>query len=238
MVCGTIARILDLPCPSFYLACARQEDFPKAPVLAAQGEVCVVFASEDKGMPSFEALLRENKESEICSEAREALWTWAALPNVLAFDEFIANADRHEGNVLFDESHQSFHLIDHSHAFDYIDVGDLFLHLVADRSYGQQLIRVLRQYEPPVGHQYSCLKDDDLKRNAEHACATLRAKVQTELFLPQNRDCLGFVAHLKEGVRQEEKEALLSFLGLRPPFLVSLMQQNFHTGTPKGGITS
>lgn len=44
------------------------------------------------------------------------LLQWDGLPETVAFDELLANWDRHGGNIMYDG--KTFHLIDHGRAFD------------------------------------------------------------------------------------------------------------------------
>lgn len=71
-------------------------------------ESTIIFGSEDANYPSFQQFTSPTK-------ALNELRKWPDLLKAGCFDEWIANPDRHHGNILYSGSNQ-FSLIDHSHA--------------------------------------------------------------------------------------------------------------------------
>jgi hypothetical protein len=71
-------------------------------------ESTIIFGSQDASYPSIQQFT--------CTEkALDELRRWPDLLKAGCFDEWIANPDRHHGNILYSGNSQ-FSLIDHSHA--------------------------------------------------------------------------------------------------------------------------
>lgn len=71
-------------------------------------ESTLLFGSQDARYPSLQQFTNTEK-------AIEELRKWPDLTKAGCFDEWIANCDRHRGNILY-SGNGSFSLIDHSHA--------------------------------------------------------------------------------------------------------------------------
>lgn len=93
-VCALLGRYIGLPIPR--------------PMLVFDRDNNCFFGSEDIGHPD----LRVNKE------ALELLKGWEHLHRACVFDEWIANEDRHDGNLLTDG--YNFWLIDHELALNHL----------------------------------------------------------------------------------------------------------------------
>jgi hypothetical protein len=111
---STLARALGLPTPLAYLAVARQDVLSptRAPIMPDGNRL--VFASADTKIPSVTFRFYANPQS--APSLYAALSHWKELGHCYAFDTWIANTDRHMGNLLFGGSKEVW-LIDHGHAF-------------------------------------------------------------------------------------------------------------------------
>lgn len=78
------------------------------PVLVALPDHNLAFGSADVGYPSFRHYLQAQNDPRVLKR----LLDWPQLVPTASFDDWIANPDRHVGNVLFDGAEQ-FWLIDH-----------------------------------------------------------------------------------------------------------------------------
>lgn len=75
----------------------------------------LAFGSSEMRIPSFSQWL---KSSTLYSDKvlLDKIKNWPYLHNAAAFDEWVANGDRHFGNILF-AGQDDFYLIDHGHCF-------------------------------------------------------------------------------------------------------------------------
>ena len=102
------ARELYVECLCALLGRAAGLQIPR-PLVVSDDELGVAFGSEQLPHPDLRHTVRPS-----------AIWTeqlaaWPALPRAAAFDAWVANADRNEGNLLTDGQGQ-FWLIDHGEA--------------------------------------------------------------------------------------------------------------------------
>lgn len=95
---------LNIPIPKPMLVLV-EPNHPQIPV----AQTSFLFGSKMYEMPSFERFLRDSDLSEEC------ILEYKKLPEILAFDELIANPDRNNSNILYDG--ESFRFIDHEKAF-------------------------------------------------------------------------------------------------------------------------
>lgn len=96
IVCALLGRAIDLPIPR--------------PLIVSDEKHGILFGSQDEGHPDL-------KHSLIPSEMIMGfLSLWAELPKACVFDEWIANEDRHDGNIL--TNGLEFWLIDHGLALN------------------------------------------------------------------------------------------------------------------------
>lgn len=116
-ICAVLGRAIGLPIPKPFLVMTRKNSFEDKQwekVVQQQNLIFVnenkdaflAFASEDEGHPSF---------SKITLPDINEFRNWIQLKDCILFDEWIANPDRHLGNILY-EGKGKFSLIDHSHA--------------------------------------------------------------------------------------------------------------------------
>lgn len=100
-VCAVIGRFLGLPIPKPLIVKVDYEALNNVPV----GEYKLAFGSEDSVYPSL-------KRRGINEELFKKLGDFKKTLDIGVFDEWIANPDRHGGNILFDGS-DDFMFIDH-----------------------------------------------------------------------------------------------------------------------------
>lgn len=111
LICSTLGRSVGLPVPEGFLVRASAIDLPESDILAKHGGEALIFASADVGRPSLKRRLTEGGAQFLDG----LLTTWKQWDAASIFDEWIANPDRHPGNLLI-EGPDKVWLIDHSHA--------------------------------------------------------------------------------------------------------------------------
>jgi hypothetical protein len=115
LLASVLAHAAALPVPDGYLALVRGADLAvsKAPRLADGNHL--VFASVDVKVPNitFRATGASSDEQQ---QLLQDILEWADLGHLYAFDSWIANIDRHPGNLLFGGKNEIW-LIDHGHCF-------------------------------------------------------------------------------------------------------------------------
>ena len=104
VMCAVLGRTLGLPMPRPALVMAHPE------TLSSLERPTVLFGSESIENPDLRQWLRQDEESTAAH-----LLNWAQLLDAGCFDEWVANADRHGGNILYGGG-KNFALIDHSEA--------------------------------------------------------------------------------------------------------------------------
>ena len=112
---SVLAHAITLPAPIAYLALVRGSDLVvnKAPHLSDGNRL--VFASVDVKVPNLTFRINAVSASERQHLFQEIV-EWTGLGQLFAFDSWIANIDRHPGNLLFGGKNEIW-LIDHGHAF-------------------------------------------------------------------------------------------------------------------------
>ena len=113
LLAATLSKIAGLPTPDAYIAAVRGSDLPltKAPTLPDGNRI--VFASRDVKVPNITFHLRGNTALPPQIVLKD-LTEWSELGQLYAFDAWIANVDRHPGNLLFGKKDEIW-LIDHGH---------------------------------------------------------------------------------------------------------------------------
>lgn len=113
LVCAQVGRAMGLPIPKPFLVHVQPEDIPADSAWHGRTSACYCFASrhEGKNPQTFARLLTGNDAA-----ARVAISRWSGLHATMIFDEWIANDDRHNGNMLYDPEGNGFWLIDHGRA--------------------------------------------------------------------------------------------------------------------------
>jgi hypothetical protein len=115
LLTAVLAREAGLPTPKPYFALVRGSDLPvsKAPSLADGNRV--VFASVDVKIPNVTFRATGATPDQV-NQLIEDILEWAGLGELYGFDAWVANVDRHPGNLLFGGKEQVW-LIDHGHCF-------------------------------------------------------------------------------------------------------------------------
>ncbi|WP_054301038.1 HipA family kinase [Gemmobacter sp. LW-1] len=115
LLAAALGRELGLPVPTPYLGFAPLGTLSAKMCPLANGTGHLLFVSEDVGTPN---LAQQVNAGGGLVEAIlvNVLKDWISLGNLYAFDAWIANTDRHQGNLLIDGP-ANIWLIDHGHAF-------------------------------------------------------------------------------------------------------------------------
>jgi len=115
LLASVLARAAGLPTPDAYLALVRGADLPvtKGPRLADGSHL--VFASVDVKVPNITFRAQSSSPDEQ-RQLLQHILEWGDLGYLYAFDSWIANIDRHAGNLLFGGQNEIW-LIDHGHSF-------------------------------------------------------------------------------------------------------------------------
>ncbi|MBX9815059.1 MAG: hypothetical protein K2X76_10190 [Sphingomonas sp.] len=113
LLVSTLARRSGLPTPDAYLALVRADDLALnfAPFLPDGNRI--VFASVDVKVPNISFQVHHATNEERQQIIREIL-DWHYLGALYGFDTWVANIDRHRGNLLFGRRGEVW-LIDHGH---------------------------------------------------------------------------------------------------------------------------
>lgn len=109
LVCGCLARAMQLPAPEVFLISIPAGHLPDSKLASTKGPTLCV-GTRDIGGNSFTQLLHRNGNAAI-----PLLRQWPDLHKVVAFDEWLANPDRNTGNLIYVA--QTLHIIDHAEAF-------------------------------------------------------------------------------------------------------------------------
>ena len=115
LLAATIGRELGLPVPNPYLGFAPRGVLTAKMCPLSNGTGHLVFVSEDVGTPNLAQQVQAGGAL-VGAILVDALRNWVSLGNLYAFDAWIANTDRHPGNLLIDGP-ANIWLIDHGHAF-------------------------------------------------------------------------------------------------------------------------
>lgn len=112
---ASLAAFAGLPVPNAFLGLVEAGEIPvlKGPSLTSGGRL--VFASEDAQTPPL-AQVYLGGDRRATRRVVEKLAEWVRLGDLYALDAWVANVDRHQGNLLFSGEDQVW-LIDHGHCF-------------------------------------------------------------------------------------------------------------------------
>jgi hypothetical protein len=114
LVSFVLARRLSLPIPDMLLAQAGAASLPVMKGPATRDGRRLVLASVDVNVPSV--TFRYTNDVPGRARLLGAITAWSSLGRLYGFDAWIANVDRHAGNLLFGSGAEAW-LIDHGHAF-------------------------------------------------------------------------------------------------------------------------
>jgi len=112
LIAGVLARAIGLPIPDFFLAVVKGADLEikKGPVLSDGNRL--VFASADVKVPNLSYRIKSTFPNH-CQILGELI-DWRQLGSLYAFDAWVANVDRHPGNLLLGGQGEIW-LIDHGY---------------------------------------------------------------------------------------------------------------------------
>lgn len=110
-----LARRLGLPVPDCFLGVAATDalNAAKGPLQADGSRL--VFVSTDVKVPNITFRMQSSSPGSQAALMAEII-QWADLGRLYGFDSWIANVDRHAGNLLFGNPGEAW-LIDHGHCF-------------------------------------------------------------------------------------------------------------------------
>lgn len=219
-----LAKFMDLPVPTAYLVCCPTGlmTIRNAPVMIDQDGRAIghlLFGMVDGGIPlakkfplpsfsGFPSEVAATLFAEAAEERSAFLRSWNRVEDAIAFDEWVANGDRHAGNLLWNEQQGDIWLIDHDCAF----TGPLW----SDASLSPEFRGINHLWEsrypgsPQKGeHIRLQVAVDDL------VCRAVAAPLD-EFVRAANRSCNSVIAEMEEA-------ALYSFLNLRVPMVGRLL---------------
>jgi len=108
-----LCQLVGLSTPKSYLVLVEREDYPQSPLLiGTNAPRALGFASQ--AMPA--QTLSRHVGLKTPGALREFVSHWREWPDVLVFDQWIANPDRHSGNLLVGGPGEIY-LIDHGLSF-------------------------------------------------------------------------------------------------------------------------
>jgi hypothetical protein len=113
LLVSVLAQRAGLPTPDTYLALVRGADLPVVHGPSLPDGNRLVFASVDVKVPNITFRAR-GATAEEQQRLVEEILEWAGLGGLYGFDAWVANVDRHPGNLLFGGKEQVW-LIDHGH---------------------------------------------------------------------------------------------------------------------------
>lgn len=109
---SALGQLAGVKVPRSFLVKVSLADYPASPFLQAIGTDALAFASEEVGRGTVLRRVSVSSAPALAAFFR----TWKQWPDAASFDDWIANADRHPGNMLIGSAGEVW-LIDHSHAF-------------------------------------------------------------------------------------------------------------------------
>ncbi|HEU4683743.1 MAG TPA: HipA family kinase [Nitrospira sp.] len=119
--CALLARALCLDVPIPYLVQVNRDQLKASKKWAKDEAQKICFGSEELVHPSLVRVLvpkRNGKPLPVHPDVKKKIWekirACEGFQETAIFDEWVANGDRHDGNLLWDG--KKFYLIDHSHA--------------------------------------------------------------------------------------------------------------------------
>lgn len=194
LLVASLAEPLELPVPSAFLAYAPKDrlDLKNGPI-SSDGRLC--FASADVKVPNV-AFQMEEANDEAKEKLLGDLQAWKGISATVAFDTWVANIDRHGGNLLVGGS-EEFWLIDHGHCL----TGNKWApsDFVEDKVYRNRIASMLKA------------KLDDVER--EKKCKEIDAFV-AEILSVRVGSCRN-ASHIEGLLTESERDAAEGFLNSR-----------------------
>lgn len=110
---SVLCQLVGLLTPHPYLVLVERDDYPESPIFV-QSDIRQALAFASQAMP-MQSLSR-HVSLKTANALRELMANWKEWPDVLVFDQWIANPDRHSGNLLVGGPGEMY-LIDHGRSF-------------------------------------------------------------------------------------------------------------------------
>lgn len=200
LVAVTVGRALNMPIPPGYLLRVRPHDLPESQLLQSHGTEALIFGSRAINHPTLARRFNGNSsEAEVWVRTNFNRWDEAII-----FDDWIANTDRHMGNLIIGGTNQVW-LIDHSHCFTGPDWQ--VSHLQAISAYANKLAEL---YIPSLTlPQRVALKN--------------KAGAMTELFAAINTEMAIQSCYADKLLNTTDLEALSNFLRDRVPHIIEII---------------
>lgn len=108
-----LCQLAGLQTPRSYIVLVERSDYPSSPIFAEPGvDRALAFASHAMPLKTLTRQVALHTPAAL----RELVAGWTEWPDVLVFDQWIANPDRHSGNLLVGGPGEVF-LIDHGLSF-------------------------------------------------------------------------------------------------------------------------
>lgn len=210
LIAASIIGKLNLPAPRAFLVFAEPADSFGGMQVNHESGTNIYFGSElSPHKPFFHAF---NMDAALAFKALVGLPGWGGI---LAFDEWIANADRHLGNFLFDGS--TVYLFDHDRCLTGPDWKPADLDASANHQV-HKLVTLL----------HTAMSAND--RRAAKSLADEFSKLASGIDV-RNVVAESYAAQLKNGVSQDIPAAE-AFLTARKPIISSLCEQRLAAGGP------
>jgi len=192
LLCFVLARMLDLPVPDALLAQAAMSDLSTSKGPLTRDGRRLVLASTDVGVPNIQ--FRYQKDVPGRARLLAAITAWPNLGRLYGFDAWVANVDRHAGNLLFGSGAEAW-LIDHGWAFTGPDWNSAGLDSSAE--YPHRLSEWLTPHLTDAGkiaraRQSGVLQADLSKIDIDAAIAASKAEL---LLLPEELDAVRMFLH-------------------------------------------
>jgi hypothetical protein len=112
ILASVLAAAAGLSVPKAYLVKVDKDDYPKSPFIQAKKSDIVAFATAPVG----HCQARRRVDVRFPETIKLFLSEWKEWAAAASFDEWVANVDRHFGNLMIGAPGEVW-LIDHSHAF-------------------------------------------------------------------------------------------------------------------------
>lgn len=116
LLAAALAKASGLPIPDAYIGLVRNGDLALNRAPALEDGNRIVFASADVKVPNVTFQINKSATSSHRRAIIERIVNWSKLGELYAFDAWIANTDRHPGNLLLGATDEIW-LIDHGHSF-------------------------------------------------------------------------------------------------------------------------
>ena len=213
LLANTLGRLLNLPIPRGFLLRVKPSDLPESNLLKNFNQEALVFGSQALKYPSLARKYRGDSIEVI----KWLKANFKILDETIIFDDFVANVDRNQGNLLVDGGGDVW-LIDHGSCF----TGSNWdaQHLIADGKYNNLMADAF------IGNM-TLSERIKLKNKASMFCDALGKVDKRETI----NSC-----YINQIIPATELGALESFVIERVAHIVSIVSERVGIPTLGGGI--